>query len=164
VRCGLRSASLQHGPGDSMTPLQLQPTIGPSVSGSQEIGPPVIAAATDVSAGKEEKRIPELDGLRGIAILMVLLFHFSDIFGNVHGPFRGLRTIFIPGWTGVDLFFVLSGFLISGVLLNAKESRHYFKDFYIKRVLRIFPVYYAALALFLIGAKLWDSGFHISAL
>ncbi len=88
--------------------------------------------------------VPELDGIRGIAILMVAVFHFSAVF-DAHGPFRILRAIAIPGWSGVDLFFVLSGYLITGILLDAKTSPDYFRRFYIRRILRIFPVYYVAL-------------------
>ena len=80
------------------------------------------------------KRVPELDGLRGLAILSVLLFH------------AGLLDV---GWMGVNLFFVLSGFLITQGLMAAKEERFsfYFKRFWWRRSLRIFPLYYAFIAL-----------------
>ena len=79
------------------------------------------------------EHVPELDGLRGIAILLVLFYHS-------HVPF------FVHmGWCGVDLFFVLSGFLITSILLNAKESPSYFSAFYARRVLRIFPLYFTVL-------------------
>src|SRR5271155_4280107 len=72
------------------------------------------------------KRIPELDGLRGIAILMVLVYHYT-----------GWRW----GWTGVDLFFVLSGFLIGGILMDAKSATNYYSVFYTRRFYRIVPLY-----------------------
>lgn len=82
---------------------------------------------------------PALDGLRGIAILLVVLYHnFSFI------PF------FNYGWLGVDLFFVLSGFLITDILMNTMNTKNYFKNFYARRVLRIFPLYYLSLILFLL--------------
>lgn len=92
-------------------------------------------------------RVPELDGLRGIAIGMVVLYHafFLNLdprFGLAMG--RLLFPISI-GWSGVDLFFVLSGFLIGGILLDAKDSSNYFRTFYARRFLRIVPVYYATL-------------------
>jgi peptidoglycan/LPS O-acetylase OafA/YrhL len=83
--------------------------------------------------------IPALDGVRGIAIALVLLSHFM-----LRGYFQDERSYFITqfGWIGVDLFFVLSGFLITGILLDSKRNEHYWLNFYRRRVLRIFPLYY----------------------
>ena len=78
----------------------------------------------------------ELDGLRGMAILMVVAFHYNL------APFLG--------GVGVDLFFVLSGFLLGGTLLDKKEAPNYFKAFYARRICRIFPLYFLSLFLFLI--------------
>ena len=78
---------------------------------------------------------------------MVLAFHFSTFFGNLQGPWKALRTVFVAGWTGVDLFFVLSGCLITGILLDERGTGGYFRRFYIRRALRIFPVYYLMLGL-----------------
>ncbi len=75
------------------------------------------------------KYIPGLDGIRALSAIAVILFHLEI-------PAFGL------GWTGVDCFFVLSGFLITGILIESKNSIHYFRNFYIKRSLRIFPIYY----------------------
>ena len=100
-----------------------------------------------VAVSPSSTRVPELDGLRGIAIAMVVLYHafFLNLdprFGLAMG--RLLFPISI-GWSGVDLFFVLSGFLIGGILLDAKDSSNYFQTFYARRFLRIVPVYYATL-------------------
>ena len=94
--------------------------------------------------------IPALDGLRGLAVLIVMVMHFSLVepLGGIHATFARLSGL---GWTGVDLFFVLSGFLITGILYDAKGATHYFRNFYARRTLRIFPLYYAFLvALFVI--------------
>jgi len=80
-------------------------------------------------------RILELDGLRTLAITAVLFFHYS--------PHPNL---FRFGWTGVDLFFVISGFLITGILLDLRSDRSPYRTFYWRRALRIFPPYYAVLA------------------
>ncbi len=86
-----------------------------------------------------------LDGLRGIAILFVMVYHFHFVFWSDSGIgywiFRALNF----GWSGVDLFFVLSGFLITGILLDSKGKPGYFRGFYIRRALRILPLYYAFL-------------------
>ena len=80
------------------------------------------------------QRIPQLDAVRGVAIILVML-HNSGTFPR----------LFAQGWMGVDLFFVLSGFLITGILLDTKQSESYFKNFYIRRCLRIWPLYYSVL-------------------
>jgi peptidoglycan/LPS O-acetylase OafA/YrhL len=81
---------------------------------------------------------PALDGLRGLAILMIIMYHNFD---------------FLPlsqaGWIGLDLFFVLSGFLITGILLKKKNSHHFLRNFYARRILRICPIYYLSLIIFL---------------
>lgn len=87
-----------------------------------------------------ERKIPQLDAVRGIAILIVI-FHNS----LYKFPSLPLQSLFSYGWMGVDLFFVLSGFLITGILVDTKHSEGYFKNFYARRCLRIWPLYYAVL-------------------
>jgi peptidoglycan/LPS O-acetylase OafA/YrhL len=98
-------------------------------------------------------RIPELDGIRGLAILLVLLFHsFAGIQGSVPGTWQSYFVASLRlTWSGVDLFFVLSGFLIGGILYDAKSSRNYFRTFYLRRIYRIFPLYFIWIALFVAG-------------
>jgi peptidoglycan/LPS O-acetylase OafA/YrhL len=91
---------------------------------------------------KVREKIPQLDALRGIAILLVIAHNATLHYGTT----SYLHPLFDRGWMGVDLFFVLSGFLISGILLDTKESPNYFKNFYARRVLRIWPLYYCLLA------------------
>ena len=91
-------------------------------------------------------RILELDGLRALALLWVMSFHFS-IGSPLANPVSGL------GWAGVDLFFVLSGYLITGILLHARSRPHYFSTFYTRRTLRIFPVYYLLLLIYVLAAR-----------
>lgn len=78
--------------------------------------------------------------------MLVLLYHFS-IHSRVNPIDSAWTSIASSGWAGVDLFFVLSGFLITGILLRSKDQPGYFRNFYARRTLRIFPVYYAFLAL-----------------
>jgi peptidoglycan/LPS O-acetylase OafA/YrhL len=84
-------------------------------------------------------RIRQLDAVRGVAVLLVLVHNTEP------DPSAHLGLIAKYGWMGVDLFFVLSGFLITGILLETKGSDGYFKRFYGRRCLRIWPLYYAAL-------------------
>jgi peptidoglycan/LPS O-acetylase OafA/YrhL len=95
-----------------------------------------------------QDRIPAFDGLRGAAVLAVLLHHLSDYCPDT----SGLKVILRGGWCGVDLFFVLSGFLITGILLDTRHSPNYFRAFYVRRILRIFPVYYLTLTGILFAA------------
>jgi len=97
-----------------------------------------------------------LDGLRGCAVLAVMLYHFTapEITLRATGFARRVQDFFAVGWCGVDLFFVLSGFLITGILLDAKgHSKTYFRSFYVRRVLRIFPLYYGVILLVAIGCR-----------
>jgi peptidoglycan/LPS O-acetylase OafA/YrhL len=94
--------------------------------------------------------MPELDSLRGIAILGVLFLHgFFWQYSSWHfsRPARFFLRATQPGWLGVNLFFVLSGFLITGILLDSKARPHFYKRFYVRRALRILPAYYLLLLL-----------------
>jgi peptidoglycan/LPS O-acetylase OafA/YrhL len=93
--------------------------------------------------------IDSLDGWRGIAILLVFVFHYVP--RELKNPLEFIASL---GWSGVDLFFVLSGFLITGILYDSRESEGYFKAFYMRRILRLFPVYFLAVAVVLMGTHL----------
>jgi peptidoglycan/LPS O-acetylase OafA/YrhL len=97
----------------------------------------------------QSSRIPQLDAIRGIAILVVMFHNERDVFPSLH-----LSGVFASGWMGVDLFFVLSGFLITGILLDAKGSAGFFRTFYARRSLRIWPLYYALLLFMFVAVPL----------
>jgi len=96
------------------------------------------------------KRIPELDGIRGIAVLLVVIWHYVPCqIRNEAGfwvPFAR-RSLYLTG-SGVDLFFVLSGFLIVGILVDERGAGNYLKVFYLRRACRILPLYFLLLTLF----------------
>src|SRR5581483_49367 len=98
--------------------------------------------------------MPALDGVRGIAILLVILYHGSFIVA-LSGPVGGFfQRLLRYGWAGVDLFFVLSGFLITRILLDCRRSPLDVAHFYARRVLRIFPLYYAFIAALFVAGPL----------
>jgi peptidoglycan/LPS O-acetylase OafA/YrhL len=102
------------------------------------------------------EHIPALDGMRGVALLAVMFCHYGRFY--VPAPrtvAHALSSVCRAGWMGVDLFFALSGFLITGILLRAKGSRHYFRTFYVRRVLRILPLYYGALVVLFVLVPLF---------
>jgi peptidoglycan/LPS O-acetylase OafA/YrhL len=123
--------------------------------------PRAAKAAESKGLSLSDGRIPVLDGIRGIAILLVMAFHFwiVGIAGNSTSSSISISVLswehiynYVAGmgWLGVDLFFVLSGFLITGILWDSRESPRYFRVFYGRRTVRIFPLYYAALTVFLL--------------
>ncbi len=105
----------------------------------------MIPPINNIEKNSSERYYPALDGLRGVAALMIVWYHFL-LFVPMHGVVLSFLTkAFGFGWAGVDLFFVLSGFLITGILVDSKTKTHYFRTFYGRRVLRIFPLYYGFL-------------------
>ena len=110
----------------------------------------------DVMNNKSKKHYPELDGLRGIAIFLVVAYHARSIVQPDSFPAMAFHSVLEAGWIGVDLFFVLSGFLITGVLFNSVDQKDYLARFYVRRIFRIFPVYYLALVAFPLGFYLLE--------
>ncbi len=112
------------------------------------VGTPVGGAGQSAAGERHaplEARLRGLDGLRGAAVLSVVAFHTLRIKED-HGVLGVLwASVQESTWAGVDLFFVLSGFLITGILLDSRDTHRYFINFYARRILRIFPLYYAVL-------------------
>lgn len=97
--------------------------------------------------------MPELDGLRAIAIMLVLVWHYfsaqvASTPGTVLSASIGLAR---ASWSGVDLFFILSGFLIAGILIDHRDAPHIIRNFYIRRVCRILPLYLLVVTAFFIA-------------
>ena len=121
-------------------------------------------SSMEAGASRKLTYMPELDGMRAIAIGAVMLYHFWDYRGsnlvghwdysvsNVVG--QAVSVVASTGWAGVDVFFAISGFLITGILLDAKDRSGYFRRFFIRRSLRIFPLYYAVTTLILVAGLL----------
>src|ERR1700755_727763 len=110
---------------------------------SETMGAVSVAINSRPDESTTGKHIPALDGIRGLAILAVLYCH---LFWSNPDPAGSVLVHFLArsreaGWIGVDLFFVLSGFLITGILYDTLSARHFFRNFYARRLLRIFPLY-----------------------
>jgi peptidoglycan/LPS O-acetylase OafA/YrhL len=111
------------------------------------------SARSNSAAGSAQRpaHIPALDGLRGLAALVMVFYHLFVANWATSPTLHFIQKFITAGWVGVDLFFVLSGFLITGILLNALDddgqspAPHYFSAFYARRALRIFPLYYLVL-------------------
>ncbi len=105
------------------------------------------------------RHIPALDGVRGLAILGVLCSHLFPF-----GPHSALQAVLHSalsfGANGVDLFFVLSGLLITGILYDSLPDPSFFRKFYARRALRIFPLYYGVIATYAIAAIALGLNFH----
>jgi peptidoglycan/LPS O-acetylase OafA/YrhL len=99
------------------------------------------AAAFRVNSG----HIPALDGVRGVAAAIVFIYHYGGGARSSDFAFHLVGKTIHLGWAGVSLFFVLSGFLITGILLDSMQRPKWRVTFYIRRALRIFPLYYFAL-------------------
>jgi peptidoglycan/LPS O-acetylase OafA/YrhL len=97
----------------------------------------------------EQNHIPALDGVRGLAVLFVFLLHYGGGAQSSNVVLGTVGKAFKLGWSGVTLFFVLSGFLITGILWRSFGTEHWWRAFYTRRCLRIFPLYYFALLLVL---------------
>src|SRR5688500_3242782 len=100
------------------------------------------------------RHMPSLDGLRAIAILAVLAYHAS-VGARADGPIGAWAlTLAGGGWMGVDLFFVLSGFLITGILLETRGAEGWYRSFMLRRAPRILPLYYVTVLVLVAGSTL----------
>jgi peptidoglycan/LPS O-acetylase OafA/YrhL len=107
-----------------------------------------------ITKSEPETRISVLDGARGLAIWLVMLVHFTPDYLMPNRPLEWIKKLIQTGWTGVDLFFVLSGMLITEVLLRSIGTAHPAKNFYMRRFLRIMPLYLGSLV-FVFGILPW---------
>jgi peptidoglycan/LPS O-acetylase OafA/YrhL len=111
------------------------------LAGKRDAPAEIASAAASLPPSENKKFYPALNGLRAVAVLMVFYQHYLG------GRFSALSW----GWAGVDFFFVLSGFLITGILYDTRHSKHRIRNFYGRRILRIFPLYYGVLLAILLA-------------
>lgn len=121
---------------------------------------------TRTPKSKDHSRVPELDGIRAVAVWMVLVSHIGYGWAAPVGTYDHIPAVILQaishGWLGVDLFFILSGFLITGILLDTREGPHYFRNFYVRRVLRIIPLYAVYVGVCCVFYRGYDSFFLLS--
>jgi peptidoglycan/LPS O-acetylase OafA/YrhL len=103
-------------------------------------------------------RMPELDGLRGVAILLVVFFHYfvQHVQTRPGSLSAYAQKYFSICWLGVDIFFVLSGFLVGGILMDQRQTTNYFRVFYLRRIMRIVPPYLLFLATLVLSLAWWN--------
>ena len=112
-------------------------TLGAVLGAVEEASRPRRRSALAWELRPEDGHLPVLDGLRGLAMGLVFLYHVV-----VYPPWR---RPFAVGWVGIELFFVLSGFLITGLIVDSTGEKHQLRNFYVRRALRILPLYYLVL-------------------
>jgi peptidoglycan/LPS O-acetylase OafA/YrhL len=112
----------------------------------------------------QSPRLAALDGFRGLAVLSVFVYHVILLGGSTGTTLadRAVRAVGLAGWLGVDLFFVLSGFLITGILLETRGRSGWLRRFYLRRAFRIIPAYYLALAV-LLAIQLTGKEFNLAS-
>jgi peptidoglycan/LPS O-acetylase OafA/YrhL len=112
--------------------------------------PSSVIPGDDVAARAVADHLASLDGVRGLAILLVMLHNLTVDVPAPTAATRLLHAATTAGWVGVTLFFALSGFLITAILLRTRSDPDYLRNFFARRVLRIFPLYYASLIVMLV--------------
>ena len=117
---------------------------------------------TQLDESTTGRHIPAFDGVRGLALLLVLALHMLWSNPIVEGSWivHFFAKAHLYGWVGVDLFFVLSGFLITGILYDTLQDKRFFRNFYARRAVRIFPLYYAFLLLVVV--LVLGAGYHVA--
>lgn len=143
--CGKTAAMVGSLSGDVLVNVQVKPVEALAFAAPSPSATPSVELRGHLSV---------LDGVRGLAVTMVLIFHFVSEMLTTNWIERAIVDVTKYGLLGVDLFFVLSGFLITGLLYEARDKPHYLRNFYIRRVLRIFPLYYGVLVLVFFVAPL----------
>jgi len=121
------------------------------VSGDESLATAPVSSARRV-------HVPALDGMRGIGILAVMVIHFARVDPGGFGVHAEWKAAVDVAAFALPMFFVLSGFLITGILLETREKPHYFRNFYVRRALRILPLYYGVLALLFVVHPSWGRG------
>jgi peptidoglycan/LPS O-acetylase OafA/YrhL len=125
-------------------------------SHTTEVSPP---PGTRFHSPLLKREMPGLDTLRGVAVLAVVTYHglhwWLPPATSISPGVKLLSSLASPGWLGVNLFFVLSGFLITGILLETRTRPDYWRNFYTRRILRIFPLYFVVLLILRLQGISW---------